>query len=64
MGNMIDIQGEAVYADAKEWMLKNMTEEPEKDFSHRDNTPNSTMKRKHHITSLAFQVIMSNVLLK
>ncbi|XP_065346110.1 proline-rich protein PRCC [Cloeon dipterum] len=55
MSNMIDIQGESVYADAKEWMLKNLTEEPEQDFSHRDNTPNPTMRRKHQITYLAFQ---------
>ncbi|XP_059487524.1 proline-rich protein PRCC [Neocloeon triangulifer] len=53
--NMIDIQGEAVYADSKEWMLRNLTEEPEKDYSHRDKTPNSTQKRKHQITYLAFQ---------
>lgn len=53
---MIEIEGESVFKEAKEWMLKNMTEEQEKDYSHRDSQPNSTQKRKHQITYLAFQV--------
>lgn len=56
MSNMIEIEGESVFKEAKEWMLKNMTEEQEKDYSHRDSQPNSTQKRKHQITYLAFQV--------
>lgn len=57
MSNMIEIEGESVFKEAKEWMLKNMTEEQEKDYSHRDKQPNTNQKRKHQITYLAYQVI-------
>jgi len=60
---MIEIEGESVFKEAKEWMLKNMTEEQEKDYSHRDSQPNSTQKRKHQITYLAFQVNFQHFIL-
>ncbi|KAK6636561.1 hypothetical protein RUM43_010223 [Polyplax serrata] len=55
--NIIDLSGEEIMPDSKEWLLKQFTEEKRgRGTSHRkSNGPSSQQRRKHQITYLAFQ---------
>jgi hypothetical protein len=54
--NVIEVHGDSMLPDPKDWMLKQMTEEQEQ-MAHRSSQPSSAHRRKHQITYLAFQVI-------
>lgn len=55
--NIVDLSGEEVMPDSKEWLLKQLSEEKKvRSHSHKKGTgPSSQQRRKHQITYLAFQ---------
>lgn len=55
--NIIDLSGEEIMPDSKEWLLKQLTEERKvRSHSHRKSQgPSTQERRKHQITYLAFQ---------
>lgn len=55
--NMIDVSGDAIMPDSREWLTKQLTEEVVHRPSHkRKDGPTTQQKRKHQITYLAYQV--------
>lgn len=56
--NIIDISADAIIPDAKEWLLKQLTEEKHDNRSHshkKKGNPTAQQRRKHQITYLAFE---------
>ncbi|KAF4528344.1 hypothetical protein B566_EDAN006599 [Ephemera danica] len=61
--NIIELHGDNMMPDPKEWMLKQMTEEQES-HAHKSSQPSSAHRRKHQITYLAFQAKEREIELK
>lgn len=57
---LIDVSGDAIMPDSREWLTKQLTEEKSNFVqSHkRKDGPTSQQRRKHQITYLAFQVFV------
>lgn len=55
---VIDVSGDAIMPDAREWLTKQLTEEKNTNIqSHKKKDgPTTQQRRKHQITYLAFQV--------
>lgn len=54
--NIIELSGEEIMPDSKEWLLKQFTEEKTRSHSHKKNNgPSIQSRRKHQITYLAYQ---------
>ncbi|XP_063238750.1 proline-rich protein PRCC [Bacillus rossius redtenbacheri] len=63
---LIEVSGDALMPDPKEWLTKQLTEERQvRSHGHRrDDGPTSQQKRKHQITYLAFQAKENELELK
>ncbi|XP_012277690.1 proline-rich protein PRCC [Orussus abietinus] len=63
--NIIEINGEDIKPDEREWLVKALTEEPaERPISMQSAGPSSQAKKKHQITYLAHQAKVMEVELK
>lgn len=62
--NLIDVSGDAIMPDSREWLTKQLTEEQAHRPSHKKRDgPTSQQKRKHQITYLAYQVRLDTFML-
>ncbi|KAG8251764.1 proline-rich protein PRCC isoform X2 [Homalodisca vitripennis] len=63
--SVIDVSGDAIMPDSREWLTKQLTEETNHRPSHkRKDGPTTQQKRKHQITYLAFQAKENELELK
>ncbi|XP_054278936.1 proline-rich protein PRCC-like [Macrosteles quadrilineatus] len=63
--NLIDVSGDKIMPDSREWLTKQLTEEVVHRPSHkRKDGPTSQQKRKHQITYLAYQAKENELELK
>ncbi|PSN55925.1 hypothetical protein C0J52_00445 [Blattella germanica] len=64
---LIDVSGDAIMPDPKEWLTKQLTQEQTKMHSHshrKNDGPTTQQRRKHQITYLAFQAKENELELK
>uniref|UniRef100_A0A1B6EYH8 Proline-rich protein PRCC n=1 Tax=Cuerna arida TaxID=1464854 RepID=A0A1B6EYH8_9HEMI len=63
--SVIDVSGDAIMPDSRDWLTKQLTEETSHRPSHkRKDGPTTQQKRKHQITYLAFQAKENELELK